>query len=169
MSSSNKPIVVQGVPLTEATAIANPEQAGRTIFGSIMLNKPSIIKLLILIVYVIIVCYFLVNNPGKIVSDYSSLFLIISLLGSVFLFYNAVKSNTAFIDFKFDNFKKSVILLCFLVLSLFFYYYNPGGYIMQYMSTPIYACILASLIFFVLFLMLNIYFSYFSMSFIAWS
>jgi hypothetical protein len=167
MSSPNKPIVVQGVPLTEAAAIANPEQAGRTIFGSIMLNKPSIIKLLILIVYVIIVCYFLVNNPGKLVSDYSSAFIIVSLLGSVFLFYTAVKSNEAFIDFKFDNFKKSVILLCFLVLSLFFYYYNPGGYIMQYMSTPIYGCILALLIFFVLFLMLSFYFSYYSKNQVA--
>ena len=51
MSLPNKPIVVQGFPLTEASAVANPEQAGRTIFGSIMLNKSSIIQLFILIVY----------------------------------------------------------------------------------------------------------------------
>ena len=169
MSLPNKPIVVQGFPLTEASAIANPEQAGRTIFGSIMLNKPSIFKLIILIIYVIIVCYFLVHNPGKLVTDYSSAFIIVTLLGSAFLFYTAVKSNTAFIDFRFDNFKKSVILLCFLVLALFFYYYNPGGYIMQYMSTPIYGCILAALIFFILFLLLNVYSSYYSKNPVATS
>ena len=169
MSLPNKPIVVQGFPLTEASAIANPEQAGRTIFGSIMLNKPSIFKLIILIVYVIVVCYFLVHNPGKLVTDYSSAFIIVTLLGSAFLFYTAVKSNTAFIDFRFDNFKKSVILLCFLVLALFFYYYNPGGYIMQYMSTPIYGCILAALIFFILFLLLNVYSSYYSKNPVATS
>jgi len=169
MSLPNKPIVVQGFPLTEASAIANPEQAGRTIFGSIMLNKPSIFKLIILIIYVIIVCYFLVHNPGKLVTDYSSAFIIVTLLGSAFLFYTAVKSNTAFIDFRFDNFKKSVILLCFLVLALFFYYYNPGGYIMQYLSTPIYGCILAALIFFILFLLLNVYSSYYSKNPVATS
>ena len=169
MSLPNKPIVLQGFPLTEASAIANPEQAGRTIFGSIMLNKPSIFKLIILIIYVIIVCYFLVHNPGKLVTDYSSAFIIVTLLGSAFLFYTAVKSNTAFIDFRFDNFKKSVILLCFLVLALFFYYYNPGGYIMQYMSTPIYGCILAALIFFILFLLLNVYSSYYSKNPVATS
>ena len=167
MSLPNKPIVVQGFPLTEASAVANPEQAGRTIFGSIMLNKSSIIQLFILIVYVIIVCYFLVHNPGKLVTNYSSAFIIVTLFGSAFLFYNAVKSNEAFIDFRFDNFKKSIILLCFLVFSLFFYYYNPGGYIMQYMSTPIYGCILTLLIFFILFLMLNFYFSYYSKNQVA--
>ena len=169
MSLPNKPIVVQGFPLTEASAIANPEQAGRTIFGSIMLNKPSILKLIILIVYVIIVSYFLVHNPGKLVTNYSSAFIIVTLLGSAFIFYTAVKSNTAFIDFRFDNFKKSVILLCFLVLALFFYYYNPGGYIMQYMSTPIYGCILAALIFFILFLLLSVYSSYYSKNPVATS
>uniref|UniRef100_A0A6C0HC41 Uncharacterized protein n=1 Tax=viral metagenome TaxID=1070528 RepID=A0A6C0HC41_9ZZZZ len=160
MSSSNKSNVVQAIPLIEASVISNPEKVGRTIVGGLSLHKPSIFKLGFLITYAIVVCYFLVNDPGKFVSKYPSIFNFIALLSGVFLFYNAAKSNADFIDFRFSTFKIFIILLCVFVLSISFYRYNPGGYIMEYLSTPIYGLIVASFVFFTLYFLLTIYFSY---------
>jgi len=166
MSSSNKTNIVQGVPLTEASAIAaeNPEQAGRTILASIMLNKLSIVKLLFLIVYVIVICYVLVYNPKNIVTNYSSIFIIISLFSTAFIFYNASKGNDKFkfVDFRFETFKNTFILLAFFVLSSFYYFYNPGGYVMKYLSTTIYGLFFSLIIFLILFLFLNFYSLYYS-------
>jgi len=156
MSTQNNKTPIEAVPLIEAQAI-NPEQASRTLLGSLYLHRTAIFKLLFLIAYVICICYIFVNDPGKFVTNYSSIFISLVLLSSIVLFYGNLKSNARYIDFKFDIIKNLVIMLCFIFLSFFFYYYNPGGYVMQYLSTPIYILIFTLGIFSILYFMLYVY------------
>lgn len=168
MSTQNNKTPIEAVPLIEVQAV-NPEQASRTILGSLFLHRTTIFKLFFLIVYVICICYIFVNDPGKFVTNYASVFISLVLLSSIFLFYRTLKSNARYIDFKFDIIKNLIVTLCFIFLSFFFYYYNPGGYIMQYLSTPIYILLFTLGIFCILYLMLYVYSANSAKSFLATS
>jgi len=78
MSTQNNKTPIEAVPLIEAQAI-NPEQASRTVLGSLYLHRTAIFKLLFLIAYVICICYIFVNDPGKFVTNYSSIFISLSI------------------------------------------------------------------------------------------
>ena len=143
---------------TSKPIIEDPKtKVNTTLLGSIFQNKSGVFKLLLLITYVIIVCYFLVNNPNKMITNYSSIFISIILLSSFFIFYINLKINKYYINFKFDIFKSVLVLICFIILSLFFYYYNPGGYVMNKLSTLIYILIFISGLFCIFQVMLYSY------------
>jgi hypothetical protein len=145
---------VEGIPFIEIQAA---KEDSRTLLGSLKLHRGEIFKILLLITFVICISYVLVNNPGKFVTNYSSIFICLILISSAFLFYKTLKSNAKFVDFKFDIVKNCIVLVCFIVLAFFFYYYNPGGYVMDNISTPIYILIFTSGLFCVLYTLLYIY------------
>ena len=168
MSTQNNKTLIEAVPFTEVQAI-NPEQASRTVLGSLYLHRITTLKLLFLIAYVICVCYIFVNDPSKFVTNHPSIFISLVLLTSIYLFYTILKSNARYIDFKFDIIKNIIVTLSFIFLSFFFYYYNPGGYIMQNLSMPIYLLIFTVGIFCILYCLLYIYSANSAKSFIVTS
>jgi len=135
----------------------NPQQASRTLLGSLSLNLPSIINLILLILYVIFVCYMFVNDPFKIVSQYPSVFVIILIIATFYMIYKNMNINYSFLDFRFNIVQNCIVLICLFIISYYLYSYNPGGYVMDYISLPIYILLFTTCIFGILYLMLFFY------------
>jgi len=135
----------------------NIAQVSNTFLGRASLHKTSIFKLFLLIVYTAIIAYSLVNDPYKIVTNYSSVFIFFMLLTALWMFYLNLRFKSNYIDFNFDIFKYFIILGCFIFIAFFFYFYNPGGLLMQYVYFPIYFFIVTLGIFIFISLILYIF------------
>jgi hypothetical protein len=125
-----------------------------SVFESIKLNKTSVFKLIALFIYVISICYIFTNN--SLVKKYPSVSVVLFLLVSSIIFYINLKQSQKVdsINFIFDIIKFSFIFLFFIILSTWFFVYNPGGYIMEKISPFMFILFGISILFGILYLML---------------
>ena len=118
-------------------------------------------KLLILIIFTICFILLFVKNPYKIIDNYNSLIIIISLATMFYTFYINIKSNPQEKDdygnIPFDIFKYSIILICYIFIIGFYYGYSSSGYLTTNFFLPILMLLLAGGIFIISYLMLYIY------------
>jgi len=120
-----------------------------------------IIKLLILLVFTICFILLYTKNPYKIIDNYNSIVLLISLGIAFYVFYLNINKDIYETDnytqINFDIFKYSFILLCYIILIFIFYLYNSTGYILKAIYLPLLILILSGLIFIICYLFLYIY------------
>lgn len=102
----------------------------------------DIMYLLLLVAFTIGTAVLYTKNPSNILTDYSSLILSVTLICILFIFFLNIKNSTGTENAPhppsiFDIVKFSVMFLCFVVLVLFLYIYNPGGTFIHKMYIPV--------------------------------
>jgi len=134
----------------------------KSVIQTISRNKVNFVTLILLVVYVIVVCNLLLNMQNKLLSSWSSIFVILIMITFTYLIYTTLVADTGVENIGFDVFKCIVVFICYIFLACFFYYHTPGGYIMDHFSTSIYICILSIGLFCALYLYIYIMFWFYS-------
>jgi len=120
-------------------------------------HKISITMVALLISYVIYVSYWFINNPYSWVTSFASIVNVRVLIYSTILFFFALRPSGDNNDITFEIIKNIIVFITFVLFSFIFWYYNPGGYIMSYVSFYVYGLIFIFAIFGILYLMLYYY------------
>jgi len=107
-------------------------------------------KVLYVILYTIFILLFFRLLPSKTLNDYASFFVPITLIGAVYLFYQAFKTNYIS-EFNMNYERIKLILLFFSLITLFIIYYSvdPGGFIQKNFGYTMLITILLSMFSFI--------------------
>jgi hypothetical protein len=107
-------------------------------------------KVLYVILYTIFILLFFRLLPSKTLNDYASFFVPITLIGAVYFFYQAFKTNYIS-EFNMNYERIKLILLFFSLITLFIIYYSvdPGGYIQKNFGYTMLITILLSMFSFI--------------------
>jgi hypothetical protein len=106
-------------------------------------NKGSIIRLSALVFYILFVIIIYSINPGKFFTEHAQILLVCTIIGAGILFYTSFSYVEKTTNLVFERFKYFVIFALYIVLLIFLYSVDPGGYISKYFGiTTLFAILL---------------------------
>ena len=101
---------------------------------------------LLLVGYIIGLIILYQTVPKGIVNAYAFLFLPITMLIGIFLFYLAMEKGTLYgLDLSYERIKYALIYFCLLVFILLFYTVDPGSYLKTYFGPSLIVTILLAI------------------------
>jgi len=123
---------------------------------------PYIGKLLFIIAVTICLGLFYVKNPYKLIVDYNSIVVILTLVVAFFSFYINIttgggEQKSDYTNVKYDILKYIILFLCYATMVFFFYSYNASGYLSDNFIIPISILISGAGLFILSYLLLYIY------------
>ena len=98
---------------------------------------------LFIVIYIIGLIIFYRDIPTNIINAYSFIFLPITILFGIYLFYLAMKTPLySGFDLNYERVKYALIYFCLIIFILLLYTTNPGGYLKAYFGPSLVITIL---------------------------
>jgi hypothetical protein len=103
-------------------------------------------KAVYVVLYTIFLILFFRLLPSDTLNNYAFLFVPLTILGTIYFFYNAFKSNyIKDFNMNYERIKMIILFFCLVTILVTYYSIDPGGYIQKNLGTSLLLTILLSI------------------------